>query len=308
MKKINIVNGPAGVPAIVLGCMRMPALTVDETANVIRNAYDLGIDFFDHATCYGDGEAEQRFGDAFPKTGLKREDVILQSKCGLRFDRQIFDWSKENILSSVDDSLRRLQTDYLDVLLLHRPDLLYEPEEIAEAFDRLYESGKVRHFGVSNTLPMQIEYLKKFVKQPLIINQLQLSLEQSQLIDQDLYMNNKTTEMSVMRDGSALDYCRLHDITIQAWSPLQFGMFRGVFIDHPEFPDLNVALENLAEQYGVSKTAIAIAWILRHPAKMQAIAGTMNPDHLRDICAASKVEMTHNEWWRLYLASGKFLP
>ena len=168
MKKINIVNGPAGVPAIVLGCMRMPALTVDETANVIRNAYDLGIDFFDHATCYGDGEAEQRFGDAFPKTGLKREDVILQSKCGLRFDRQIFDWSKENILSSVDDSLRRLQTDYLDVLLLHRPDLLYEPEEIAEAFDRLYESGKVRHFGVSNTLPMQIEYLKKFVKQPLI--------------------------------------------------------------------------------------------------------------------------------------------
>ncbi len=308
MKKINIVNGPAGVPAIVLGCMRMPALTVDETANVIRNAYDLGIDFFDHATCYGDGEAEQRFGDAFPKTGLKREDVILQSKCGLRFDRQIFDWSKENILSSVDDSLRRLQTDYLDVLLLHRPDLLYEPEEIAEAFDRLYESGKVRHFGVSNTLPMQIEYLKKFVKQPLIINQLQLSLEQSQLIDQDLYMNNKTTEMSVMRDGSALDYCRLHDITIQAWSPLQFGMFRGVFIDHPEFPDLNVALENLAEQYGVSKTAIAIAWILRHPAKMQAIAGTMNPEHLKEIVDACKVDLSREEWYRLYLASGKFLP
>lgn len=308
MKKINIVNGPANVPAIVLGCMRMPALTVDETANVIRNAYDLGIDFFDHATCYGDGEAEQRFGDAFPKTGLRREDVILQSKCGLRFDRQIFDWSKENILNSVDDSLRRLKTEYLDVLLLHRPDLLYEPEEIAEAFDRLYESGKVRHFGVSNTLPMQIEYLKKFVKQPLIINQLQLSLEQSQLIDQDLYMNNKTTEMSVMRDGSALDYCRLHDITIQAWSPLQFGMFRGVFVDHPEFPDLNVALENLAEQYGVSKTAIAIAWILRHPAKMQAIAGTMNPEHLKEIVDACKVNLSREEWYRLYLASGKFLP
>ena len=308
MKKINIVNGPVNVPAIVLGCMRMPALTVDETANVIRNAYDLGIDFFDHATCYGDGEAETRFGDAFPKTGLRREDVILQSKCGLRFDRQIFDWSKENILNSVDDSLRRLQTDYLDVLLLHRPDLLYEPEEIAEAFDQLYESGKVRHFGVSNALPMQIEYLKKFVKQPLIINQLQLSLEQSQLIDQDLYMNNKTTEMSVMRDGSALDYCRLHDITIQAWSPLQFGMFRGVFVDHPEFPDLNVALENLAEQYGVSKTAIAIAWILRHPAKMQAIAGTMNPEHLKEIVDACKVNLSREEWYRLYLASGKFLP
>ncbi len=308
MKNIKIVNGPVNASAIVLGCMRMPALTVEEAEKVIRNAYELGVNYFDHATCYGDGEAEQRFGDAFPKTGLRREDVILQSKCGLRFDRQIFDWSKENILSSVDDSLRRLQTDYLDVLLLHRPDLLYEPEEIAEAFDRLYESGKVRHFGVSNTLPMQIEYLKKFVKQPLIINQLQLSLEQSQLIDQDLYMNNKTTEMSVMRDGSALDYCRLHDITIQAWSPLQFGMFRGVFIDHPEFPDLNVALENLAEQYGVSKTAIAIAWILRHPAKMQAIAGTMNPEHLKEIVDACKVDLSREEWYRLYLASGKFLP
>ena len=308
MKKINIVNGPVGVPAIVLGCMRMPALTVDETANVIRNAYDLGIDFFDHATCYGDGEAEQRFGDAFPKTGLRREDVILQSKCGLRFDRQIFDWSKENILSSVDDSLRRLQTDYLDVLLLHRPDLLYEPEEIAEAFDRLYESGKVRHFGVSNTLPMQIEYLKKFVKQPLIINQLQLSLEQSQLIDQPLYMNNKTTEYSVNRDGSALDYCRLHDITVQAWSPLQYGMFGGTFIDNPLFPELNKALGEIAARENVSKAAAAIAWILRHPAKMQAIIGSMNPAHIQDVCAAAEVQLSHHDWYMLYLASGKFLP
>ena len=308
MKNIKIVNGPVNAPAIVLGCMRMPALTVEEAEKVIRNAYEQGVNYFDHATCYGDGAAEERFGDAFPKTGLKREDVIIQSKCGLRFDRQIFDWSKENIINSVEDSLRRLRMDYMDVLLLHRPDLLYEPEEIAEAFDQLYESGKVRHFGVSNTLPMQIEYLKKFVKQPLIINQLQLSLEQSQLIDQDLYMNNKTTEMSVMRDGSALDYCRLHDITIQAWSPLQFGMFRGVFVDHPEFPDLNVALENLAEQYGVSKTAIAIAWILRHPAKMQAIAGTMNPEHLKEIVDACKVNLSREEWYRLYLASGKFLP
>ena len=308
MKNIKIVNGPVNAPAIVLGCMRMPALTVEEAEKVIRNAYELGVNYFAHATCYGDGAAEERFGDAFPKTGLKREDVIIQSKCGLRFDRQIFDWSKENIINSVEDSLRRLRMDYMDVLLLHRPDLLYEPEEIAEAFDQLYESGKVRHFGVSNTLPMQIEYLKKFVKQPLIINQLQLSLEQSQLIDQDLYMNNKTTEMSVMRDGSALDYCRLHDITIQAWSPLQFGMFRGVFVDHPDFGDLNVALENLAEQYRVSKTAIAIAWILRHPAKMQAIAGTMNPDHLKEIVDACKVDLSREEWYRLYLASGKFLP
>lgn len=198
--------------------------------------------------------------------------------------------------------------DYLDALLLHRPDLLYEPEEIAEAFDILEASGKVRHFGVSNTMPMQIELLKKYVKQPLKINQLQLSLEQSQLIDQDLYMNNKTTDMSVMRDGGAIDYCRLHDITIQAWSPLQYGMFQGMFIDNPKFPEMNQVLGDLASQYGVTKSAIAIAWILRHPAKMQVIAGTMNPVHLTEMADACKVNLTREEWYRLYLASGKFLP
>lgn len=194
------------------------------------------------------------------------------------------------------------------MLLLHRPDLLYDPEQIAEAFDELERAGKVRHFGVSNTMPMQIELLKKYVKQPLKINQLQLSIEQSQLIDQDLYMNNKTTDMSVMRDGGALDYCRLNDITIQAWSPLQHGMFKGMFIDNPDFPELNKVLGELAEKYNVAKTAIAIAWILRHPAKMQVIAGTMNPLHLKEMAEADKIELTHEEWYRLYLSSGKFLP
>lgn len=308
MQTVDIVKGPQNASRIILGCMRMPALDVKATEKVIRNAYELGVNYIDHATCYGDGEAEERFGDAFPGTGLKREDLIIQSKCGLRFDKQIFDWSKENILNSVDESLKRLKMDYLDVLLLHRPDLLYDPEQIAEAFDILEKSGKVRHFGVSNTMPMQMEFLKKFVKQPLIINQLQLSLEQSQLIDQDLYMNNKTTDMSVMRDGGALDYCRLHDVTIQAWSPLQYGMFQGVFVDNPKFPEMNAVLAELSEKYNVSKTAIAIAWILRHPAKMQVIAGTMNPEHLADICSAEKVYLTYEEWYKLYLSSGKFLP
>lgn len=308
MQKIDIMNGPSDSSRLILGCMRMPALTVDETVKVIANANEIGINYFDHATCYGDGEAETRFGDAFPKTGLKREDVIIQSKCGLRFDKQIFDWSKQNILESVDAILSRLKMDYLDVLLLHRPDLLYEPEQIAEAFDILEKNGKVRHFGVSNTMPMQMELLKKFVKQPLKINQLQFSLEQSQLIDQDLYMNNKTTDMSIMRDGGAIDYCRLHDITIQAWSPLQVGMFQGVFVDNPKYPEINAVLAELGEKYGVSKTAIAIAWILRHPAKMQVIAGTMNPEHLTDMAKADGVQLTYEEWYKLYLSSGKFLP
>ena len=308
MKNINIVNGPQNVSAIVQGCMRMPDLDKEAAAKVIRTAYDCGINFFDHATCYGNGTAEERFAEAFPLTGIKREDVYIQSKCGLCFDRNEFDWTKENILSSVDDSLRRLNVEYLDALLLHRPDVLFDPEEVAEAFDELEKAGKVRHFGVSNLVPMQIELLKKYVKQPLVINQVQLSLEQSQLIDQALYMNNKTTEYSVNRDGNALDYCRLNDITIQAWSPLQFGMFGGTFIDNPKFPELNEALAKFAEREGVSKSAIAIAWILRHPAKMQAIIGTMNPEHIKDICAAAGVTLSHHDWYELYLAAGKFLP
>ena len=308
MKTINVLNGPQNVPAIIQGCMRMAPLPVAEAARVIRNAYDLGVNFFDHATCYTNGECEQRFGDAFPETGLRREDVILQSKVGLCFERNEFDWTRENILTSVEDSLRRLGTDYLDVVLLHRPDVIFEPEEVAEAFEKLETSGKVKYFGVSNLMPLQIDLLKKFVRQPLIFNQLQLSLEQSQLIDQPLYMNNKTTEFSISRDGDILDYCRLHDITIQAWSPLQHGFFKGTFVDHPDFPALNNALAALAEREGVSKTAVAIAWILRHPAKMQAIAGTMNPGHMKDICDASKVTLSHHDWYQLYLAAGKYLP
>ena len=308
MQTIDIVGGPGSVPRIVLGCMRMPALSKEKAAEMIRTAYELGIRFFDHATCYGAGEAETRFAEALPLTGLRREELILQSKTGIRPDKQIFDWRKQYILESVDGILGRLKTEYLDVLLLHRPDLLFEPEQVAEAFDALEKAGKVRHFGVSNTTPTQLELLKKYVRQPLQIDQLQFSLEQSQLIDQGLYMNNKTTEMSYMRDGGAIDYCRLHGITVQAWSPLQYGMFGGTFIDSPRFPEMNRALGELAEQYGVTKAAAAIAWILRHPAKMQVIAGTMDPAHLKELAAADGITLTHEEWYRLYLASGKFLP
>lgn len=309
MKYYDIVNGPQKVSSIVMGCMRMPALSVDEAAMMIGTAFESGINFYDNATCYGEnGEAETRFGDAFQKTGIRREDVYIQSKCGLLFQNGEFNWTKENILSSVDDSLRRMKLDYLDALLLHRPDLLYEPEQIAEAFDELEKSGKVRYFGVSNVPTMMLEVLKKYVRQPLIFNQLQFSLEQSQLIDQALYVNNLTTERSIDRDNGTLDYCRLHNITVQAWSPLQKGFFGGCFVNDPELAELNRVLGEIGEKYGVSKTAVAIAWILRHPAKIQAIAGTMNPSHLKEICDATKAELTHNEWYRLYLASGKHLP
>ena len=309
MKMLNVANGPQNVSSIILGCMRMPALSVDAAEKMIQTAVDLGINFFDNATCYGEnGEAETRFGDAFAQSGIRREDVYIQTKCGLCFNRGEFDWTKENILSSVDDSLRRMKLDYLDALLLHRPDLIYEPQQVAEAFDILEKSGKVRWFGVSNVPPMMLEVLRKYMKQPLVFNQLQFSLEQAQLVDQALYVNNKSTELSVDRDNGMVDYCRLHDITIQAWSPLQKGMFGGCFVDDPELPELNAALAEIGEKYGVSKTAVAIAWILRHPAMMQAIAGTMNPDHLREICEAARVKLTHQEWYKLYLSAGHYLP
>ncbi len=308
MKYINVLNGPQNVSAIIQGCMRMPSLSVEEATRVISNDYSLGINFFDHATCYGNGEAETRFGEAFKQTGIKREDVYIQSKCGIYPERQEFDWSRESILSSVNGILQRLQMDYIDTLLLHRPDVIFEPEEVALAFDELEKSGKVRYFGVSNLGSMQIELLKKCVKQPLVFNQLQLSLEQSQLIDQALYVNDKRTDMSNIRDGSLLDYCRLKDITIQAWSPLQFGFFKGVFVDNEDFPELNRVLGNIASREGVSKSAIAIAWILRHPAKMQAVLGTMNVEHMKDVCEATKVNLSHHDWYELYLAAGKFLP
>ena len=308
MKYIDIMNGPQNASAIIQGCMRMPSLSKEEAAKVIKTAHERGINYFDHATCYGMGEAETRFAEAFPLTGIKREKIFIQSKCGICPERSEFDWTKENIIASVDGILGRLKCEYIDTLLLHRPDLLFDPEEVAEAFDELEEAGKVCRFGVSNLMPMQIELLKKYVKQPLVINQVQLSLEQSQLIDQSLYMNNKTTDMSINRDGSALDYCRLNDITIQAWSPLQIGMFGGTFIDSPDYPARNKVLAELAEREHVSKTAIAISWILRHPAKMQAIIGTMNVNHINDACDATKVELSHHDWYALYLAAGKFLP
>lgn len=308
MNRINLPNGLENVSRLILGCMRMPDLSIDKAAEMVKTSMDLGINFFDNATCYTDGVAEERFGEAWTKAGIARDRFILQTKCGLCFDRNEFDWRRETILSSVDDSLRRMKTDYLDILLLHRPDLLYEPEEVAAAFDALEKSGKVRHFGVSNVPPMMLEVLKHTVKQPLIINQLQLSLEQSQLIDAAFYMNNLTTERSIDRDNGLLDYCRLHNITIQAWSPLQYGMFGGCFIDDPKYPELNATLAELAEKYHVTKADIALAWILRHPAQMQVIVGTMNPRHLEESAAATQVSLTHHEWYQLYLAAGKFLP
>jgi predicted oxidoreductase len=305
MKAIDVGNSGLLGSEISVGCMRIADLEQHEADLLLNTALEVGIDFFDHADVYGGGKSEEVFADAFSRSSFTREQVYLQSKCGIR--QGMFDFSRENILAAVEGSLSRLKTDYLDVLLLHRPDTLMEPEEIADAFSRLQQSGKVRHFGVSNMNPGQIELLRKFVDQEIVANQLQLSLTNTGMIDSGINVNMEI-DRSVNRDGGILEYCRLHDITIQPWSPFQYGFFDGVFLDNDKFPELNRTIDTMAEEKGVANTAIAIAWLLRHPAKMQPIVGTTNPGRVRDIAQASSVEMTRKEWYELYLAAGNTLP
>jgi len=306
--KMNHINlGKSGIlgSEVALGCMRMNALSEKEAQTMIETAVEHGINFFDHADIYGKGESEKIFANALKNSSIKREDIILQSKCGI--GDKMYDFSKSHILQAVDGILERLQTDYLDILLLHRPDPLMEPEEVAEAFSELQDAGKVRQFGVSNFHPYQIELVQKFVSQKLIVNQLQFSIAHTGMIDFGMHVNMKD-KRSINHDGGILEYSRLHDITIQAWSPFQYGFFEGVFIDDPKFPELNEKLGQLAQAQGVSKEAVATAWILRHPAKIQVIAGTMNPERLKKVTEASKVSLTRRDWYDIYFAAGNDLP
>ncbi|MGN1456597.1 MAG: aldo/keto reductase family oxidoreductase [Acutalibacteraceae bacterium] len=304
MKKINLSEN-INSSAVVMGCMRIGNKSVNEVEKLVFTALENGINFFDHADIYANGESERLFGEVLKLHSDLREKIYIQSKCGIR--QGMYDFSKEHIISSVEQSLKRLNTDYLDTLLLHRPDALCEPSEVAQAFDELYKSGKVRNFGVSNQNPYQIMLLQKYISQPIIINQLQFSIMSSGMIDSGFNVNMTNPE-SVSHDGNILDFCRLKDITIQAWSPFQYGFFEGVFIDNPKFPELNKTLDEIAKKYEVSSSAIALAWILRHPSDMQVITGTTNIDRLTDICKGADIKLTREEWYRIYLSSGKKLP
>lgn len=305
MKTIKLGTSTLEVPVIAVGCMRINSLDKAEAERFVQTALDEGANFFDHADIYGGGACEEIFADAIHMNATIREKIILQSKCGIR--KGMFDFSKEYILESVDNILKRLKTDYLDTLLLHRPDALVEPEEVAEAFDLLETSGKVRHFGVSNQNPLQIQLLKKFVKQPLVANQLQLSITNATMISNGVNVNMEN-ESAVGRDGSVLDYCRLNDITIQPWSPFQYGFFEGVFLGSDKFPELNKAIDAIAAKYEVSNTTIAVAWLLRHPANMQPVIGTMNIARFQDCCRATEIHLTRQEWYEIYRAAGNVLP
>lgn len=303
MYSIDFGKSGIQVPAIAVGCMRISDMNEKEVSAFIDTALGLGANFFDHADIYGGGKSEEVFGKAISPS--MREKIFIQTKCGIR--KGMFDFSYEHIVSSVDGSLKRLGTEYIDVLLLHRPDALMEPDEVAKAFDCLKSSGKVRHFGVSNQNPYQMQLLQNSLSMPICANQLQFGVMHTPMIQSGINVN-MYNESGVNRDGGALDFCRLNKITIQPWSPMQYGFFEGCFIDNKKFPEVNETLQRIGEKYGVSKTTMAFAWILRHPSKMQPVTGTTNLTRLADCLKASEIQISREEWYEIYCAAGNILP
>lgn len=308
MRYITLGQDDKELSEIVLGMMRIEDKSVKEVEELVETALSVGINAFDLADIYGRGRCEELLGLVLTNRPDLREKMWIQSKCGIRIEEfTYFDFSKDYIIKSVDGILQRLKIDHLDSLLLHRPDALMESDQVAEAFDLLYKQGKVRDFGVSNQNPMMMELLKKDVKQPLAVNQLQLSAAFTPGFESGFHVNMEDSQ-AVMRDGSIFEYCQLHDVVIQAWSVLQFGYFKGNFVGNEKFQALNQVLERLAIKYGVTSSTIAISWILRYPAKMQAVVGTTNPKHLREVSQAANFSLTRKEWYEIYLAAGNNLP
>lgn len=308
MRYITLGQDDKELSEIVLGMMRIKDKSVKEVEELVETALSVGINAFDLADIYGRGRCEELLGLVLKNRPDLREKMWIQSKCGIRIEEfTYFDFSKDYIIKSVDGILQRLKIDHLDSLLLHRPDALMESDQVAEAFDLLYKQGKVRDFGVSNQNPMMMELLKKDVKQPLVVNQLQLSAAFTPGFESAFHVNMEDSQ-AAMRDGSIFEYCKLHDVVIQAWSVLQFGYFKGNFVGNEKFQALNQVLDRLAIKYGVTSSTIAISWILRYPAKMQAVVGTTNPKHLREVSRAANFSLTRKEWYEIYLAAGNNLP
>ncbi|WP_212573507.1 aldo/keto reductase [Streptococcus sp. 11-4097] len=308
MRYITLGQDDKELSEIVLGMMRIKDKSVKEVEELVETALSVGINAFDLADIYGRGRCEELLGLVLKNRPDLREKMWIQSKCGIRIEEfTYFDFSKDYIIKSVDGILQRLKIDHLDSLLLHRPDALMESDQVAEAFDLLYKQGKVRNFGVSNQNPMMMELLKKDVKQPLAVNQLQLSAAFTPGFESGFHVNMEDSQ-AAMRDGSIFEYCKLHDVVIQAWSVLQFGYFKGNFVGNEKFQALNQVLDRLATKYGVTSSTIAISWILRYPAKMQAVVGTTNPKHLIEASQATNFSLTRKEWYEIYLAAGNDLP
>lgn len=310
---------------LILGCMGLggewdqsPSTREDilKTERVIDAALSTGITMFDHADIYKMGKAEKVFGEILKSRPELRGNMVLQSKCGIRFadgkNPGRYDFSKNYILDSVDGILSRLKTEYLDILLLHRPDPLMEPEEVAEAFETLKKSGKVRHFGVSNMSASQIQFLNAYCTEPMIVNQLNMSLKEIDWLEQGVLVNQKEGTRVNFPDGT-IEYCRLNNVQIQAWGPLANGNYSGRTIDTPSQSVLATKelVEKMAREKETSTEAIVLGWLMRHPAMIQPVIGTTNPDRIikcQDAVRQAEI-MTREEWYALYTTSrGNKLP
>lgn len=306
MKYINTFSEKCEVSQVALGCMRIGNMTDKEADRYLAEAVELGINYFDHADIYCRGKCEEVFGAALKRNPTLRDKIYIQTKCSI-VPGSMYDFSKEHIISAVDGSLKRLGVDKIDVLLLHRPDLLMEPAEVAEAFDELQAKGKVDAFGVSNHSPMQIELLQREVKQKLAINQMQLSITNANMIASGANVN-LPCEDGVNYDGYLRDYCRLKGITIQPWSPLQYGFIAGSFLINEKYEKLNATIEELSEKYGITPTGMAIAWLMRLPENMQPIVGSTNPERIKAVAEATDVTISREDWYRIYREAGYRLP
>ena len=305
MKYITTFSDTVKVSQVALGCMRIANMTAAEADHYLCTALEYGYNYFDHADIYGGGRCEEVFGEALRRNKALRDKMIIQTKCGIRSG--MYDFSKEYIISAVEGSLKRFGLEHIDVLLLHRPDLLMEPDEVAAAFDALSQSGKVGAFGVSNHSPLQIELLQRSVKQKLVIDQMQLSITNATMLSSGANVNLDNRD-GINRDGYLRDYCRLSGITIQPWSPLQHGFISGSFLGNENYAALNQTIKEIAEKYNVTDTGIAITWLLRLPDKMQPVVGSTNLDRLKAIAAAADITLSAADWYKIYLAAGYTLP
>ena len=318
MKTYTIPHTDLDVSRLAYGCMNIggpwsaaPPTAAAKAAAVeaVTAAYEAGITLFDHADIYTHGKSEIVFAEIWHAIPGLRDKIVLQSKCGIRFqddpnpgDPARYDFSYPHIVTSVEGILRRLQTEYLDLLLLHRPDALVEPEEVARAFAELHAQGKVRYFGVSNHTPAQIDLLRRYVDHPLVINQVELSLLHAHLINEGI-MANQEGGPAALATGT-LDYCRLHDVMVQAWSPVAGGkLFNPPFDAAAPIRETAALVAHLADTKGTTKEAIVLGWLLRHPAGIQPVIGTTKPARIQASCHADTIDLSREEWYALFTAA-----
>lgn len=326
MKKMPLADRGITTSRLVLGCMSfgggwksnepITEEVILEAERAVDAALSIGINMFDHANIYARGKAEATFGEVLKRRPGLREKIIIQSKCGIRFAEGSipgrYDFSKDHILKEVDGILKRLGIEHLDILLLHRPDPLMDPEEVAEAFGRLKSSGKVRYFGVSNMNAAQIRFLQQALPDKIAVNQIELSLAHLDFLDEGVHVNQKAGTSVHFSEG-LLEFCQMERIQIQAWGPLAQGRFSGRAIqDEPEHIRKTAELvRKMAAEKETTPEAIVLGWLMKHPAMIQPIIGTIRPERIKACADAERQSqlMTREEWYSLYVsARGKALP